>query len=78
MAGTARVSLFKPVLTFITVTLGLLGCSASQPVPPPVAKAPVVAPTLLPVEAKVLEAAVPMAVMPARQRSATIPVAKRA
>ncbi len=39
MAGTPRVSPFKHLLTFVTVTLGLLGCSASQPAAQPAAKA---------------------------------------
>ena len=39
MAGTPRVSPFQHLLTFVTVTLGLLGCSASQPAAPPAAKA---------------------------------------
>lgn len=47
MAGTARVSLFQPLLAFVAVTLGLSGCNAS---PPPAAantatiKAPAPAP----------------------------------
>ena len=35
MARTPRVSPFKPLIAFVTLALGLLGCSASQPVPLP-------------------------------------------
>lgn len=44
MAENARVSPLKTFLTLVTATLGLLGCSASQPAPRPAAKATVIAP----------------------------------
>jgi len=48
MAENARVSPLKTFLTLLTATLGLLGCSASQPASRPAAKATAVAPAAAP------------------------------